>query len=50
VTEALKDLWRFLKARKRWWLVPMVLVLLLVGGLLVLSSSSVMAPFVYTIF
>ncbi|HOX24044.1 MAG TPA: DUF5989 family protein [Elusimicrobiales bacterium] len=48
--EALKDLWLFLKARKRWWLLPIVLVLLLVGGLFVLSSGSAVAPFVYTVF
>jgi len=48
--EVLQDLWRFLKVRKRWWLLPMVAVLLLVGVLIILSANSAVAPFVYTIF
>lgn len=48
--EVLRDLWRFLKVRKRWWLLPMLLVLLLVGLLIILSANSAVAPFVYTIF
>jgi competence protein ComGC len=48
--EFAKDLWNFLKERKKWWLLPMILVLLLVGALLFLSSGSAIAPFIYTVF
>ena len=44
------DLWGFLKERKKWWLLPMVLVLLLFGVLIVLTSGSAVAPFIYTLF
>ena len=44
------DLWSFLKERKKWWLLPMVLVLLLFGTLIVLTSGSAVAPFIYTLF
>ena len=47
---ALSDLWGFLKERKKWWLLPMVLVLLLFGVLIVLTSGSAIAPFIYTLF
>jgi competence protein ComGC len=47
---AISDLWGFLKERKKWWLLPMVLVLLLFGVLIVLTSGSAIAPFVYTLF
>jgi hypothetical protein len=45
-----RELWTFLKVRKKWWLLPIILVLLLVGTLLVLAHGSVLAPFIYTIF
>ena len=48
--EFLKDLWGFLKERKKFWLLPMILVLLLFGVLIVLSSGSAIAPFIYTLF
>ncbi len=41
---------RFLKHRKKWWLGPIVIVLVLLGALLVLTESSVVAPFIYTLF
>ena len=44
------DLWGFLKERKKWWLLPMVLVLLLFGVLIVMTSGSAVAPFIYTLF
>jgi competence protein ComGC len=47
---AFGDLWGFLKERKKWWLLPMVLVLLLFGVLIVLTSGSAIAPFIYTLF
>ncbi len=48
--EFLKDLWAFLKVRKKFWLLPLIIVLLLFGVLIVLSSGSAIAPFIYTIF
>jgi competence protein ComGC len=47
---AFGDLWGFLKERKKWWLLPMVIVLLLFGVLIVLTSGSAIAPFIYTLF
>ena len=44
------EFWEFLKVRKKYWLVPVLLVLLLFGGLIVLSQGSAIAPFIYTIF
>jgi len=48
--ETLKDLWLFLKVRKKFWLLPILLVLLLVGSLLIFTQGSVIAPFIYTLF
>ena len=48
--EFLKDLWGFLKVRKKFWLLPIILILLLFGVLIVLTSGSAIAPFIYTIF
>ena len=45
-----RELWQFLRARRKYWLVPVVIALLLVGGLLVLAQGSALAPFIYTIF
>ena len=45
-----RELWQFLRARRKYWLVPVVIALLLVGGLLVLAQGSVLAPFIYTLF
>ncbi len=46
----LKDLWGFLKQRKKFWLLPILVVLIAVGGLLVFAQGSALAPFIYTIF
>jgi hypothetical protein len=46
----LSELWAFMKVRKKWWLLPIIVVLLLVGALLVFAQGSVLAPFIYTIF
>ncbi|MFZ1883528.1 MAG: DUF5989 family protein [Rhodoplanes sp.] len=46
----LNELWNFLRARKKFWLTPIILMLLLLGGLVVLSSGSAVAPFIYTLF
>ena len=46
----LAELWQFLRVRKKYWLVPIVLVLVVFGGLIVLVQGSVFAPFIYTLF
>ncbi len=44
------DLWGFLKERKKFWLLPVILTLLVIGGLIVMTSGTAIAPFIYTIF
>ncbi len=44
------DLWAFMKERKKYWLVPLVIVILLMGVLVALAPNSVLAPFIYTVF
>lgn len=46
----LTELWQFLKARKKFWLLPIILVMLMLGGLLILAQGSAVAPFIYTLF
>ena len=46
----LKDLWGFMKDRKKFWLAPIILIMLLLGALIVLSQGSAVAPFIYTLF
>ena len=46
----LKDLWLFMKERKKFWLAPIIIVLLLLGLLIVFGGSSAVAPFIYTLF
>lgn len=48
--EFLRDLWLFLKERKKWWLVPLVILIVLIAVLVVLGSTSALAPFIYTLF
>ncbi len=48
--EFLRDLWGFLKTRKKYWLLPIILVLLFFGVLIVMTSGTAVAPFVYTLF
>jgi len=48
--DLLKDLWGFMKARKKFWLAPIIMVLLLLGFLIVVSQGSAVAPFIYTLF
>jgi hypothetical protein len=45
-----RELWGFLRARKKFWLLPIIIVMGLLGGLIVLSQGSAIAPFIYTIF
>jgi hypothetical protein len=44
------ELMLFLKERKAWWLAPVIIMLALVGGLIILGSSSVLSPFIYSLF
>lgn len=44
------EFWAYMRARKKFWLLPLLLVLLLFGGLVILAKGSVVAPFIYTIF
>jgi Family of unknown function (DUF5989) len=46
----LTELWQFLRERKKWWLLPIILVLLLLGILIAMTSGSAVAPFIYTLF
>ncbi|HPM00521.1 MAG TPA: DUF5989 family protein [Candidatus Cloacimonadota bacterium] len=48
--EYIKDLWDYLKVRKKYWLVPLILILLLLGFLIVFTGGSAVAPFIYTLF
>ncbi len=48
--EFIKDFWGFLKVRKKFWLLPIIVTLLLFGLLIVLTSGSAIAPFIYTLF
>jgi hypothetical protein len=45
-----REFWQYMKARKKLWILPIVIVLLLIGGLLVLTQGSVIAPFIYALF
>jgi len=44
------ELWRFMRARKKFWLLPILVMMFLLGGLLVLAKGSAIAPFIYTLF
>ena len=48
--EFLLELWAFMKERKKFWLLPIVIILLLFGALIVLTQGSAVAPFIYTLF
>jgi hypothetical protein len=48
--EFLRDLWQFMRARKKYWLLPIILVLLLLGGLVIVSQQSALASLIYTVF
>jgi hypothetical protein len=48
--ELMRDLWGFMRVRKKFWLAPIILVLVLLGSLLVLTEGSAVAPFIYTLF
>jgi hypothetical protein len=46
----IKELWQFLRERKKWWLLPVILFLLFMGALIVMTSGSALGPFIYTLF
>ncbi len=46
----IRELWRFMRVRKKFWLAPILIVLALFGGLIVLTQGSAVAPFIYTLF
>ena len=48
--EFLKDLWSFIKERRKFWLAPVIIILLLIGILIVFGGGSAVAPFIYTLF
>ena len=48
--DLVKDIWDYLKVRKKYWLAPLIITILLMGGLLVFTQGSVVAPFIYSIF
>ncbi len=49
-TSLVRELWAFMRVRKKWWLAPLLLILFLVGGLLIFAQTSALAPFIYTLF
>ena len=50
MNEFLRDLWGYMRERKKFWLAPIILVMLLLGALIVFAQGSSLAPFIYTIF
>ena len=46
----LRELWAYMRTRKKFWLIPILLVMLILGGLIVLAQGSAVAPFIYTLF
>ena len=48
--DLMKDLWGFMRERKKFWLAPIIFVMLILGGLIVLTQGSAIAPFIYTLF
>jgi hypothetical protein len=45
-----REIWEYMKVRKKWWLLPVIIVLMIVGALLIFAQGSALAPFIYTIF
>ena len=48
--DLIKDIWDFLRIRKKYWLAPLILTIVIMGTLIVFTQGSVVAPFIYTIF
>ena len=50
MTDLVKDLWGFMRERKKFWMAPIIVVMLLLGALLIFAQGSAVAPFIYTLF
>ena len=50
MTELLRDLWGYMRVRKKFWLAPIIVVMLALGALIVLAQGSAVSPFIYTLF
>lgn len=50
ILELIKELWIYMKSRKKFWLAPIFLILIIFGSLIILTQGSLVAPFIYTIF
>lgn len=50
IWDFVKDLWGFLRERKKYWMAPLIITLVLLGGVIVLTQASAIAPFIYTLF
>jgi hypothetical protein len=50
MNEFIRELWGFLRVRKKLWLAPLLVLMVAIGGLLILAQGSVIAPFIYTLF
>lgn len=50
MNEFVRELWGFLRVRKKLWLAPLLVIMVAIGGLLILAQGSVIAPFIYTLF
>ncbi len=48
--DLIKDIWDFLRVRKKYWLAPLIITIVLMGALIIFTQGSVVAPFIYTIF
>jgi hypothetical protein len=46
----IKEMWTFLRVRKKFWLLPIIIMMVVFGGLLILAQGSAVAPFIYTLF
>lgn len=46
----MRELWAFMRVRKKWWLLPIIIVMVLIGGLPIFAQGSALAPFIYTVF
>ena len=50
IFELIKDIWDFMKVRKKYWLAPLIVTIVVMGALIVFTQGSVVAPFIYSIF
>lgn len=46
----IKDIFKFVKSRKKWWLLPVIITLLIIGAIVLIGSTSALAPYIYTLF